>query len=308
MNGLRRRLLQLFSGTQRGERPQTIDVIVPVFNAFEETKACLDSLQKHTDRRHNIFIFDDASTDVRIGALLNEFHRHWSQSKVVRNPANVGFTTTVNRGMSLARNDVVLLNSDAMVTPGWLDRLLDCAASDSSIGTITPFSNNATICSFPEFCRNNPVPADPVQIAEVFERVVRPCYPDLPTAVGFCMYIRRRLLNTVGLFNAEVFGKGYGEENDFSLRARAAGYRNVLCDNAYVAHVGHSSFGKTKEHLAAQNMDRLLQLHPEYAELVDAFIANDPLSAIRSHVLRELEAMGATLADEITSPAFPTPR
>src|SRR5262249_39068630 len=151
-----------------------------------------------------------------------------------------------NRGMELARRDadVVLLNSDTIVTQGWLDKLVRCAESDPMIGTITPFSNNAEICSFPRFCENNAWTgeSDVEQIAQALERAAAPVYPDLPTGVGFCLYIRRVLIDEIGAFDP-VFGLGYGEENDYCMRATEHGFRNVLCDDTFVVHLGGSSFG-----------------------------------------------------------------
>jgi hypothetical protein len=86
--------------------------------------------------------------------------------------------------MAMSRRDVVLLNSDTVVTDGWLGALMRCAASDPSIGTITPFSNNAEILSYPRFCVNNAWPddADPAPLARAFAKAAVPTYPDVPTA------------------------------------------------------------------------------------------------------------------------------
>src|SRR5204863_7778313 len=105
-------------------------------------------------------------------------------------PHNMGFIATANRGMTRSTADIVLLNSDTIVTDGWLAALQRCAASDPAIATVTPFSNNAEICSFPRFCEDNPWPlgrdAGPVRRALADAAV--PTYPDLPTCVGFCMF------------------------------------------------------------------------------------------------------------------------
>ena len=160
---------------------------------------------------------------------------------LLRNDENLGFTGTANRGMRLSRADVVLLNSDTIVTAGWLDALARCAASDPRIGTATPFSNNAEICSYPRFCEDNRWPdgADPEPVRAALARAAVPTYPDLPTGVGFCLYIRRALIDAIGIFDP-AFGQGYGEENDFCLRAARAGFRNVLCDDAFVAASGRA--------------------------------------------------------------------
>ena len=122
-----------------------------------------------------------------------------------------------------------------------------------------------------------------------------PVYPELPTAVGFCMAIARRAIDRVGLFDEARFERGYGEENDFSLRARAAGLRNVLCDDVYVVHLGGRSFGPLGLRPDQTSMQRLLDRHPDYLELVHDFIEADPLAARREGILGALARAGLTL-------------
>ena len=267
-----------------------IDVIIPIYNACEDVVCCVDSVRRHTAADCRIVLIDDCSTDERIATFLASLEAE-ADARIVllKNPGNVGFVGTVNRGMSLSRNDVVLLNSDTIVTAGWLKKLRRCADSDSLIGTITPFSNNAEICSFPLFCQNNSL--DGVDIAAVnraMEAVAIPLYPEIPTAVGFCMYVRRALLDKIGLFDAETFGLGYGEENDFCMRAIDAGYRHVLCDDTFVAHVGSRSFSAKTEALKATNSQLLFAKHPHYLGMVQRFIAEDPIAPLRARAQAKL--------------------
>ena len=267
-----------------------IDVVVPVYNAADDLARCVESVLAHTaPERYRLILIDDASTDPAVREYLGELERRaLPQLSLLSNAKNLGFTLTANRGMRLSRADVVLLNSDTIVTRGWLDKLARCAASDPRIGTITPFSNNAEICSLPRFCVNNPWPkdGDPEPVVKALELAAAPTYPDLPTGVGFCLYIRRALIGAIGEFDPG-FGLGYGEENDFCLRAVAAGYRNVLCEDAFVLHLGGSSFGEKRADLAERNMARLLERHPEYLDLVHGYIAADPLRPLRALALSQ---------------------
>lgn len=266
--------------------PSTIDVIVPIYNAYEDVVTCIASVRRHTrPERYRLILIDDKSPDPRIGSYLESLREeHDAGMMIVRNERNLGFVGTVNHGMGLSsENDVVLLNSDTIVTPGWLEKLRRCAESDPQIGTITPFSNNAEICSFPVFCQNNDLAGLPdiELINQAMEMAALPSYPDIPTAVGFCMYIRRTLLRKIGFFDAETFGLGYGEENDFCMRAIKAGYRNVLCDDTFVAHTGSRSFDQKKQALIEANTRLLVAKHPHYPEQVHRFIAADPLQPLR---------------------------
>jgi GT2 family glycosyltransferase len=271
--------------TQAAKPPHyVIDVVVPVYNAPDDVRTCVESVLSHLRPDVRVVLIDDASPDRAIAPLFEELARRaHPQLVLLRNDANLGFTGTANRGMQLSRADVILLNSDTIVSAGWLDAIMHCAATDPRIGTITPFSNNAEICSFPRFCENNPWPpgADPGPTNASMAAGAVPVYPDLPTGVGFCLYLRRALLDEIGYFDAQAFGAGYGEENDLCLRAAKAGWRNVLADNAFVVHTGERSFAGRKAEVAQRNMAVLLERHPHYMDMVREFIAADPLRAIR---------------------------
>jgi O-antigen biosynthesis protein len=262
---------------------RSVDIVVPVYDAPDDLRACVDSVLAHTNARHRLTLIDDASPDPRVAALFDALRaRALPQLQLLRNERNLGFTGTANRGFTLSRRDVVLLNSDTIVSAGWLDAILRCADADRAIGTITPFSNNAEILSFPRFCENNAWPegSDPTPLAAAFARAAVPSYPDLPTGVGFCMFVRRALLDDIGHFDP-AFGAGYGEENDFCLRAAAHGWRNVLADDAFVAHTGGRSFKEQKATLVPPNAARLVARHPGYDAMVQRYIAADPLRALR---------------------------
>ena len=187
-------------------------------------------------------------------------------------------------------DQVLLIRTPSSPAAGWT-RWRD-ARVGPAIRTITPFSNNAEICSLPRFCENNRWPAsrDAEPMVRALERAAVPTYPDLPTGVGFCLYIRRALIDAIGMFDT-VFGLGYGEENDLCMRAAAAGYRNVLCEDAFVLHLGGSSFGDKRADLAERNMRILLDRHPQYLEQVRAYIAADPVRPLRELALSQYRVL-----------------
>jgi len=266
------------------------DIVVPIYNAPDDVRRCVDSVLAHTRGDYRLVLIDDASPDPAIAAYCAELAgRALPHVTVLANARNLGFTGTANRGMALSRADVILLNSDTVVTAGWLDALIRCAGSDPRIGTVTPFSNNAEICSFPRFCENNvwPEGADPEPVRAALAKAAVPTYPDLPTGVGFCFYVKRALIDAIGTFDP-AFGAGYGEENDFCLRAAALGWRNVLCDDAFVLHTGGRSFTTQKDALVPQNTATLLARHPGYIRLVRDYIAADPPRALREAALAQL--------------------
>jgi GT2 family glycosyltransferase/glycosyltransferase involved in cell wall biosynthesis len=269
-----------------------IDVVIPVYNAPDDVRRCVASVLACTPGVYRLVLIDDASPDPGIRDVLRDIEQRGDpRIELLRNERNLGFTATANRGMTRSRADVVLLNSDTIVTRGWLEALARCAASDARIATATPFSNNAEICSFPRFCEDNPWPAqsDPEPVRAALADAAVPTYPDLPTGVGFCMFVRRAAIDAIGAFDL-AFGAGYGEENDFCLRAARAGWRNVLADDAFVLHVGGRSFAGRKTELGGPNLARLVARHPHYDDMVRRYIAADPLRALRDAAQSRLRA------------------
>jgi GT2 family glycosyltransferase/glycosyltransferase involved in cell wall biosynthesis len=262
---------------------QPVDIVIPIYNAPDDVRRCVASVLACTPENHRLVLIDDASTDAGVRDVLREIGQRGARHiEILCNERNLGFTATANHGMTRSTADVVLLNSDTIVAPGWLGAILRCAASDAAIATVTPFSNNAEICSFPRFCEDNPWPLDrdPSEVRRALADAAVPTYPDLPTGVGFCMFVRRAAIDALGAFDM-AFGAGYGEENDFCLRAARAGWRNVLADDAFVIHAGARSFEGRKAELGSRNLARLVVRHPHYTGMVERYIAADPLRAIR---------------------------
>jgi len=202
-------------------------------------------------------------------------------------PTNLGFVGACNFGMTLhPERDVLLLNSDTEVHNDWLDRLRATACRGDRTATVTPLSNNATICSYPRFVENNIVPLElaDAELDALAARVNAGVEVDIPTGVGFCMYIRRACLDELGLFDVEAFGRGYGEENDLCCRARARGWRNVLAADVFVRHYGGVSFGSMKPERELKAVATVERRHPGYLRLVQRFIADDPVRPYRERL------------------------
>ncbi|MDB5850716.1 MAG: glycosyl transferase family 2 [Rhodoferax sp.] len=265
-----------------------VDVIVPVYRGLGDTQRCIRSVLAHAQKTPwRLIVINDCSPEPEVSAWLRETAAADPRITLLENALNLGFVATVNRGMQLNDgHDVVLLNSDAEVANDWLDRLVGAAYTNGRVATVTPFSNNATICSYPRFCEANELPdgQDTASLDKLFSAANRGEVVDVPTGIGFCMFIRRDCLADVGLFDVENFGKGYGEENDFCLRASAAGWRNLHALDTFVRHAGGVSFGASKNERERAAMETLRRLHPGYEPAVHAFVAADPVRHFRHQV------------------------
>ncbi len=276
----------------RAKRVQhrTVDVVIPVYRGLAETRLCIESvLVNTTGPLGRIIVVEDRSPEPALVKWLVSLAAK-GRIHLVRNDRNLGFVRSVNAGMLEAgRNDVVLLNSDTLVPPGWLERLSDHAYADPKIASVSPFSNNATICSYPHNDGGPIVFGLPVEAMDAACRTANAGrFVDMPTTVGYCMYIRRAALDVVGEFNAERFGLGYGEENDFCLRATQLGWSHRLACDTFVYHKGSVSFGQKAQTLMKRATEMILQRFPDYTRTIARHVARGAVNPFRFALTAEL--------------------
>jgi GT2 family glycosyltransferase len=265
----------------------SVTVIVPVYGDFGATKVCLESLLGQIDGtgRHRVVIVNDASPDPRINKLLGALVPR-EHLRVVSNAKNLGFVGAVNRALKeVPYGDVVLLNADTILPLALIERLSSVAKSSSDIGTVTPLSNNGEFTSFPVPNRSNVAGSysEVAKIDQVAARVNADVTVDLPNGIGFCLYVTRSCLDRVGLLS-ESYHRGYLEDVDFCLRARALGFRNVCAASIYVGHAGSRSFGKQKRSLVVRNLEVIERRFPAYRAECAEFMFSDPLKTARQAI------------------------
>lgn len=264
-----------------------IDIIIPIYNAYDDLVKCVDSVKKHTDLSvHRLILINDCSTDERIIPYI--YSQEAENIIVINNEQNAGFSRNVNKGMLYSEDrDVLLLNSDTIVTENWIDKIVNCAYSKPEIGTVTPMSNSATLCSYPIMCQDNDIPENWTvdSLAKVVERCSMKMYPRITVAVGFCMYIKRETIEKVGLFDAETFERGYGEENDFCNRAEQLGYIHVMCDDTFIYHKGTVSFlSEQKKALIEAHEKILIERYPAQMSRNMTYCTSDLDQFIRENI------------------------
>jgi len=267
-------------------RPVPVDIIIPVYNAFESTKVCLASVLRNSENCH-IIVINDASSDQRIAGFLkgmSEVPGKRISLTILTNETNLGFVQSINYAFTHTHSHFVILNSDTIVPPGWLDRITAPLFAREHVATVTPFTNAGVICSFPEFCADNELAHGlDLDSQDAFFRDYGPQEPiAIPTGVGFCMAFNRRAVSQLSLFDEQAFPRGYGEENDFCMRALKAGWYNVIVGNLFVYHRHGTSFGTNeKKRLLELGEQQLAVRHPEYGNLIREFMDRDPLSSVR---------------------------
>ena len=264
------------------------DIIIPVYNGMDFLPALFNSIIRNTHSPYRLLIIDDASRDLRVWPYLQEIARSSVSSVLLRNTDNLGFISTCNRAIALTRNHFVILNTDVEVPPYWLERLMTPIYTEPNVASVTPFTNSGTICSFPSFNADNKLlnswPLEAIDLH--FARVAEPPRINMPTGVGFCMAFNRHVVEKIGAFDDKIFKSGYGEENDWCMRASARGHVHRMASNLFVYHKHGGSYdGNGRTVLRDSNFRALVGRHPNYPKIVEDYIHRDPAGRLRNFLL-----------------------
>ncbi len=280
--------------TFHSEKP--IDIVIPVFNGFKYLEALFASLLKNTTMPYRLLVCDDKSSDEKVLPLL---HKIKNQNKsinfiLLENKKNLGFIGTVNRLVELTENHFVLLNTDTEVPRHWIERLMYPIFEMKNIASTTPFTNAGTICSFPNYLEDNPIFCN-MSVDELdsyfqyinFERT----YIEIPTGIGFCMGMNKDLVEKIGMFDT-IFGKGYGEENDWCQRAIKNDYKNIHVTNLFVYHKHGGSFpSEEKKSLIAKNTIIINERYKDYNEQIQNTVNNNKLRYLREFLIFQIHSI-----------------
>lgn len=283
---------------------QCLTVILPVYNAAELVRSCLESLfEPELDAAiTELLIVDDASTDPDIPLRLHAFAQRDRRVTLIRNPTNLGYLLSVNQALARVRGAVILLNSDTRVGPGWASRLRAGAARYPRLGALTPLSNNATFSSIGG-SQGEPISAEGFAAAERRIAARRGSdYPLAPTGMGFCLYLTPLARSVADGFDSR-FAPGYEEENDLCMRLRGFGLQCRIATDVLVFHAGSGSFGDRQRQLKQDHYRLIQKIHPcyhatvrEWFRLVDGpTLLTGPQSAGPCSVLLDGEILGQAM-------------
>ena len=235
-------------------------------------------------KRNRVLLVNDCGPDADVieASLLGQIEG-WRSIRYERNERNLGLVGTSNRAVTeldTTDNDILLLNSDTVTTPGFLEELSAVLHLSPLHGIVCARSNNAWIASFPFTLRDPSTGSGFARAAEVHSALsgtVRR-YSISPVAHGFCFLIRRELITQHGLFD-DIFAPGYSEDFDFSLRMNDFGYSSVFANRAMVFHDGSRSFAGIRDSLLAAHQTIFVQRYPFYQKAIEAylFVDRDPV-------------------------------
>lgn len=298
INGSMNRVVpKRFTPPANPKKKETVQIIIPVFDDLKSLRRCIDALVRAKNTSEwELTLVNDKTPHEDIEEYLEACVRQHGATLLER-PINGGFAAAVNVALRTlgTRNDVVILNSDVRVSDFWLDRLLEAKRQHPSAGAICPISNNAELFSVPQAMKNNAAPDDDLlgfintEIAK--GRKLTQC-KEAPSLVGACCLITQEALKKVGLFDESITDQGYGEDTEYAIQIQAAGLKNLVAQNVYVAHEGSKSFKSAKRLLALKNNQKLSALYPEHFLEYQSFLRQENLSEISEHIQRAVLESG----------------
>ena len=273
----------------------SVDVVICVHNALEDVKRCVASVLSRTAIDHRVIVVNDGS-GMETTAWLRRFAARHSVVHLIETDGPLGYTRAANRGLRASSSaNVVLLNSDTVVPRLWLAGMLECLHSDDKLGIVGPLSNAASWQSVPErfgedggWAINDLPPGYNVdEYAELVYRASDFVFPRVGFLNGFCLLIRREVIEAIGYLDEESFPRGYGEENDYCIRARAAGFELAIADQCFVFHAKSRSFGHKARHGLAEEGKKAIRIKHGNAAIDEGTrdLKNSPyLARIRSRL------------------------
>lgn len=249
---------------------KNVYVILPIYNGFTYVRDCIASIERNRSVFHVILV-DDASDEPELTIMLDSYAKR-PNFTLIRHKSNQGFTKSVNNGLRKAKNgDVLLLNSDTIVPIDLILSLKRSAYSDNSLATVTPMSNDAGPFSLIDadlFSESTKMQLFVDGISRLLKQA-KICKPiRIPTGHGFCLFIKESAIKQIGSLNADLFPRGYGEENDFCFKLNALGFHHAIDACTFVYHQAGSSFGEEKKRLITSGLKQLNTIHEGYDDVI----------------------------------------
>ncbi len=241
-------------------RERKTSIVILTYNGLDLVRLCIDSVIKHTDEPYELIVVDNGSKD---GVLkyLNEIKNILGDRiTIIRNDENKGFPYGCNQGIKAAKGDYIcLLNSDTMVSDGWLSGMIRVAAADRAIGIVGPLTNNTLPGE-----QMIPRTYSDTEGLSAFAKDLREknrgkftVLEDSAILTGFCMLIKSEVVNIIGLLDVD-FGLGTFEDNDYCWRARVAGYKLAVAQDVFIHHRLMGSFDANRidiDKMSRQNLN-----------------------------------------------------
>jgi hypothetical protein len=273
------------SGMPEAEAPI---VLIPVGVDDDALDACLAALDASTPAGTRVWLADDAQAGPRGQELIRRWlERTPLQAGHTRRQRAIGEVAHLDEVLQACGDaDVVVLASDAIPLPGWYTRLAGSLSLDGAIASATPWCNAGETASWPRIGEINPAPADGARLGRA-AAAMPGTHPELPNALTHAVALRGSARARAGGVDAASYRSWYAALVDLSLRLSGLGWRNVLCDTAFVAR-------RLEGGPADGDLDALAARWPAWHARIAHFLMDDPLRDARTRL--------ATLHDTVGPP------
>ena len=251
-------------------------VLIPLGVDDDALDACLAALDAGTPSGTRVWLADDAQAGPRGLAIIERWlARTVLRADYTRRARSIGEAPHLD-GMLKACGDadVLVLASDAVPFPGWATQLVACAARDPAIATATPWCNAGETASWPRVGEVMAVPDEPLRLARAAASLP-PHHPELPAAVNHAVFLRGSARRRAGGLDAASYASWHTALIDLSLRMAGLGWRNALCETAFVARLAEGI-------PLGEDIDTLSVRWPVWHARLAEFLMHDPLYAQRA--------------------------
>jgi hypothetical protein len=255
-------------------------VLVPLGPDDAALDACLAALDAGTPSGTRVWLADDAQAGPRGMAIVERWLAATRlEATCTRRQRSVGEAAHLADALAACGDaDVAVLAPDAVPAPGWLSQLAACLRRDPAIGTATPWCNAGEAAAWPRVGEIAPMPADAARLAAACT-TMPPLHPELPSAVAHAVLLRGSARARAGGVDAASYASWYAALTDLSLRLAGMGWRNALCETAFVARGGEGA-------PADGDLELLAARWPAWHARLAEFLMQDPLRAMREDLVR----------------------
>ena len=253
-------------------------IVIPVSVDDDALDATLAALDATTPAQARVWLADDAQSGPRGQELIRRWLEHTPlQADWTRRPRPIGEAAHLDEALRACGDaDVVVLASDALPLPGWYTRLVEALRQDAAIASATPWCNAGETVSYPRIGEINDIPVEPARLARA-AAAMSGQHAELPNALTHAVALRGTARRRAGGLDPASYGSWYAALIDLSLRLSGLGWRNVLCETAFVARRGEGT-------PADGDMDTLAARWPDWHARVAHFLMSDPLHAARTRL------------------------
>lgn len=262
---------------------EKITLIIPIYDGYQETIDCIESVLKSKNKiKYDLVLINDFTKNRNLKEYISSLKQ--KNIHLVNKKKNTGFSDSVNLGSHFFQNrNIIILNSDTIVGDFFIDNLHYISKNNPDVGTITPVTNNGELATIP--CLDS-IHINHKSLVANVNNICNELYSDQgidsPVCIGFCTYINRKCWNEIGGLDALTWGRGYGEEVDFSIKSGNLGWRHLISASTFVYHKGGTSFGHDKELLLKANQIKINEFYPGYDSVISNYSRNNKLSEFMS--------------------------